>query len=509
MKRTLLALLLALTLLLTCAVPVFAEGSIPAKPTGYEEHTLLNQGETVTANKPFLIDLTSIRADFNPDSGDEVSVFTKISGTTFQNFVITKNPYQDRGYAANSSGNQFAYLQDFLVDKDEPLSLVDMTLTEVYPSCQSFQYGLFTFAKEVDAENPGQSSYTLISEYASLWGYNFVFNSEKNLLAYWDRNEDSDPIYINLDAPAYTYSDIVLIFEKEADELPKDQPLAAGETYYHMLWRNLRNYEWGIYPHEPLYAAIGNAADGYKLYPAADLGMNLLEDHYDNPSDLVKLTLAADSPLVGTTYTGQYSADLVEFTASGADSITRVVYYVGNDEAGEYKAFSEENGGAIEAATYRFEDTTPSKGKLSLSNGYSACVTYGNDENSWPVGFENSYPLPGMVLFFETESSGEEEPETPEAPAPSYPQYYPNYDEPVTVQPAPEEPAPEEPAADEYVVVCRRLNVRRTPSTRYARIGRISRGDVVKVVEWVGKWAKIEWKGGTAYVHGNYIAPVD
>ena len=106
-----------------------------------------------------------------------------------------------------------------------------------------------------------------------------------------------------------------------------------------------------------------------------------------------------------------------------------------------------------------------------------------------------------MVLFFETESSGEEEPDTP---APSYPQYYPNYDEPVTVQ-----PAPEEPAADEYVVVCRRLNVRRTPSTRYARIGRISRGDVVKVVEWVGKWAKIEWKGGTAYVHGNYIAPVD
>ena len=91
-------------------------------------------------------------------------------------------------------------------------------------------------------------------------------------------------------------------------------------------------------------------------------------------------------------------------------------------------------------------------------------------------------------------------------PAPSYPKYYPDYDEPTTVQPAPEAPAAEK---NEYVVMCRRLNVRRTPSTRYARIGRIVRGDVVKVVEWVGKWAKIEWKGGTAYVHGNYISPVD
>lgn len=35
---------------------------------------LLNPGKTVTANKPFLIDLTSIHADFDPASGDEVHV---------------------------------------------------------------------------------------------------------------------------------------------------------------------------------------------------------------------------------------------------------------------------------------------------------------------------------------------------------------------------------------------------------------------------------------------------
>lgn len=60
-------------------------------------------------------------------------------------------------------------------------------------------------------------------------------------------------------------------------------------------------------------------------------------------------------------------------------------------------------------------------------------------------------------------------------------------------------------AADEYVVVCRALNVRATASTAKAPIEVIHRGDVVKVVEFVGNWAKISFNDTEAYVYAKYI----
>ncbi|MGN1248729.1 MAG: hypothetical protein ACI4XW_01535, partial [Candidatus Spyradocola sp.] len=70
----------------------------PTKPTGYEDYTLLKQGETVTADTPFLIDLTGIRNDFNPDNGNKVEILTKLSGTMYIDFLIYKDmPETDRG----------------------------------------------------------------------------------------------------------------------------------------------------------------------------------------------------------------------------------------------------------------------------------------------------------------------------------------------------------------------------------------------------------------------------
>jgi uncharacterized protein YgiM (DUF1202 family) len=57
----------------------------------------------------------------------------------------------------------------------------------------------------------------------------------------------------------------------------------------------------------------------------------------------------------------------------------------------------------------------------------------------------------------------------------------------------------------DYIVVCRALNVRATASTAKAPIEVIHRGDVVKVVEFVGNWAKISYNDAEAYVYAKYI----
>lgn len=96
-------------------------------------------------------------------------------------------------------------------------------------------------------------------------------------------------------------------------------------------------------------------------------------------------------------------------------------------------------------------------------------------------------------------------PEQPAAPAGSNfiePTYYADYEENVTYL------DPEKAEAADYVVICRTLNVRKTPSTEFAPIAKIHRGDIVSVVDWVGDWAKIEWvsaEDGYAYVFGAYI----
>ena len=57
-----------------------------------------------------------------------------------------------------------------------------------------------------------------------------------------------------------------------------------------------------------------------------------------------------------------------------------------------------------------------------------------------------------------------------------------------------------------YVVTCRALNVRPTASTAEEPVEIIHRGDVVKVIEFVGNWAKVVTVDGSdAYVYGSYI----
>lgn len=103
------------------------------------------------------------------------------------------------------------------------------------------------------------------------------------------------------------------------------------------------------------------------------------------------------------------------------------------------------------------------------------------------------------------EPTPDPKPEQPAAPAGSNfiePTYYADYEEDVTYL------DPEKAEAADYVVICRTLNVRKTPSTEFAPIAKIHRGDIVSVVDWVGDWAKIEWataEDGYAYVFGAYI----
>lgn len=82
------------------------------------------------------------------------------------------------------------------------------------------------------------------------------------------------------------------------------------------------------------------------------------------------------------------------------------------------------------------------------------------------------------------------------------PTYYADYEEDVVYL------DPDAAEAADYAVTCRTLNVRKTPSTEYAPIAQIHRGDIVSVVDWEGDWAKIEWasaEDGDAYVFGAYI----
>lgn len=97
------------------------------------------------------------------------------------------------------------------------------------------------------------------------------------------------------------------------------------------------------------------------------------------------------------------------------------------------------------------------------------------------------------------------EPEQPAASSGSNflePTYYADYEEDVVYL------DPDAAEAADYAVTCRTLNVRKTPSTEYAPIAQIHRGDIVSVVDWEGDWAKIEWataEDGYAYVFGAYI----
>lgn len=64
-------------------------------------------------------------------------------------------------------------------------------------------------------------------------------------------------------------------------------------------------------------------------------------------------------------------------------------------------------------------------------------------------------------------------------------------------------------AGDRVEVTARVLNVRGGPGTSYAVIGKVYRGERLKVVERRGRWRKIRLKSGKeGWVHGNYVRPI-
>ena len=62
----------------------------------------------------------------------------------------------------------------------------------------------------------------------------------------------------------------------------------------------------------------------------------------------------------------------------------------------------------------------------------------------------------------------------------------------------------------DYIVVNAKLNIRKTPSTEYDKIGTIERGTVYKVYETVQKsgqypWHKIKYNDGYGYIYGEFV----
>ena len=468
MKRTLLALLLALTLLLTCAVAVSAETV-----------TILYKGGTVAANTPFQVYLGS-----KPVGTVQIHCY-KAGLKTDETWVQSTQSGEDLEIKGNYLTVKGKYVSASDVD-----SMVGMMLTGVEYDALIIPYaeGKYTIYIKFGLNSDGEYVYETVygdGELARNFSEARIDHTNNLLYVQFNGRDNENVISFNPDTVRAT----ILTFENNP-KLHTD-PLEPG-VYYHYF------EEKSGYVIRYVYAVVCDTEGVYKSFDGSDVGLNLTYSYSDS---VAKLTVEKNGVLDGATFTGDdYLADMVTFT-SQTDSFKTIERLVYKDEEG-YKCI--DDNGVIKTVLVDSADT----GKLWYDDEYYASSYF------------RPYPLMNRVLFFKSDKSfgsgnnpdnpdtpdTSDTPDTPVTPAPSYPKYYPDYDEPTTVQPAPEAPAAEK---NEYVVMCRRLNVRRTPSTRYARIGRIVRGDVVKVVEWVGKWAKIEWKGGTAYVHGNYIAPVD
>ena len=478
----LLALLLALTLLLTCAVAVSAEGA-----------TTLTQGGTVAENTPFTIELGD---NFTSTSTVYVQI-DKVGESASYRWSPTVENTNLTWDIDNIENKVLTVSGDYIGSGTG--SLAGMTLCDaVYDFMRTIGFDVDGDIKaSFDIRKNSDGSCTVLG-WRTVGAADIVY--AKCVTAGDGANTQH---YIKYQIEGETKTPQVPFEPSEATGVrlsfashPKlpISPLKPGEYFHYFAQEK--------YAIHKAYTVVRYTNDVYES--AAEL--ELTNPGYS--ATVAKLTVEKDSVLDGATFTGEdYNAQMVTFTAADGSTKDMLVYQSGYDanadDANMYSYKCIADGEIVDLFNTRENDT------LTL--------TYNGTDGTYSATgaqYQEDYPLPGRVLFFKSDKSfgsgdnpdNPDTPVTPVTPAPSYPQYYPDYDEPTTVQPAPEAPEAE---ANEYVVVCRRLNVRRTPSTRYARVGRLCRGDVVNVVEWVGKWAKIEWNGDTAYVHGNYISPVD
>ena len=109
----------------------------------------------------------------------------------------------------------------------------------------------------------------------------------------------------------------------------------------------------------------------------------------------------------------------------------------------------------------------------------------------------------GVLIGGSVEELEPEEPgETPSTGGPfTEPEYYPDYEEDGENLLPPEE----EEQTPRYRVTCRTLNVRSGPGTNYSKIGTLSRGAQVEVQEELDGWYKIATLSGAGYVSAEYV----
>ena len=483
----LLALHLALTLPLTCAVAVSAEGET------------LTQGGTVAENTSFTIDLGK---NFTNNSTVYVQI-DKVGESASYRWSPTVENTNLTWDIDNIENKVLTVGGDYI--KSGTGSLAGLTLCDaVYDFMRTDYEDVGGDIKaSFDIRKNSDGSYTVLRwrtvgaadiKYAKCVSVGNGANTQHYIQYQIKIEGETQTLLADFDPSQAT--GVCLSFASHPT-LPTRR-LEPGEYSHYFAEK-----EYSIHN---AYAVVSDTEGVYKSFDGSVVGLKLVDPSYSHT--VAKLTVEKDSVLDGAIFTGEeYNAQMVTFTAANGYTKDMLVYQSGYDanadEANMYSYKCIADGEIVDLFNTRENDT------LTL--------TYNGTDGTYSATgaqYQEDYPLPGRVLFFKSDKSfgsgdnpdNPDTPVTPVTPAPSYPQYYPDYDKPTTVQPAPEAP---EADANEYVVVCHRLNVRRTPSTRYARIGRLCRGDVVNVVEWVGKWAKIEWNGGTAYVHGNYISPVD
>lgn len=90
--------------------------------------------------------------------------------------------------------------------------------------------------------------------------------------------------------------------------------------------------------------------------------------------------------------------------------------------------------------------------------------------------------------------------DTPGAQRPAYPTYWPVVDETTT-------------GADEvqqhYMVLCRKLNVRAGAGTEFAKVGSLTRSEIVHGKDAGNGWIEIEYEGEKAYISAQYAESID
>ena len=260
MKRTLLALLLALTLLLTCAVPVFAD----------EITTILYKGGTVAENTPFQVYLGS-----KPVSTVQIHCY-KAGLQTDETWVQSTQTGGDLEIKGNylTVGGKY-------VSASGDDSMVGMMLTGVEYDALIIPYteGGKTIYIRFGLNSDGEYVYETVygdGELARNFSEARIDHTNNLLYVQFNGRDNENVISFNPDTVRAT----ILTFENNP-KLPPD-PLEPG-VYYHYL------EEKSGYVISCVYAVVCDTEGVYKSFDGSDVGLKLT--YTGNKYSLAKLTV--------------------------------------------------------------------------------------------------------------------------------------------------------------------------------------------------------------------------